>query len=53
MPTDCISKNGLPPKCSGAVDGDWDPTGIIPVFVFSGIPFGIIEMIRRVIPQQV
>lgn len=53
FPTECVSENGLPPKCTGAIAGDWDPIGIIPIFVFSGIPYGIIEMIRRVIPQQI
>ncbi len=53
MPTDCESKHGLPPKCVSGVDGNWDPTNIIPIFVFSGIPYGVVEMIRRVIPQQV
>ena len=53
MPTKCISKDGLPPVCTGAIAGDWDPLGIIPIFVFSGIPFGGIELIRRVIPQKI
>lgn len=53
MPTKCISKDGLPPVCTGAIDGDWDPVGIIPIFVVSGIPFGGIELIRRVIPQKI
>jgi hypothetical protein len=53
MPTECISEDGLPPKCTGAIAGDWDPVGIIPIFVFSGIPFGGIELIRRVIPQKI
>ena len=53
MPTKCITKDGLPPTCSGAIAGDWDPVGIIPIFVFSGIPFGGIELIRRVIPQKI
>lgn len=53
MPTKCVSKDGLPPVCTGAVAGDWDPVGIIPIFVFSGIPFGGIELIRRVIPQKI
>ena len=53
MPTECITKDGLPPKCTGAIAGDWDPVGIIPIFVFSGIPFGGIELIRRVIPQKI
>ena len=53
MPTKCISTDGLPPVCTGAVAGDWDPLGIIPIFVFSGIPFGGIELIRRVIPQKI
>ena len=53
MPSKCISTDGLPPVCTGAVAGDWDPLGIIPIFVFSGIPFGGIELIRRVIPQKI
>ena len=53
MPTKCKSKDGLPPKCTGAVAGDWDPIGILPIFVFSGIPYGAIELIRRIIPQQI
>ena len=51
-PNVCVRRVLLPPKCSGAISGNWNPLGIIPIFVFSGIPYGIIEMIRRVIPQQ-
>ena len=53
MPTTCVSKDGMPPKCTGAIAGDWDPIGIIPVFVFGGIPYGVIEIVRRIIPQQI
>jgi hypothetical protein len=53
FPTTCVTKNLLPPVCTGATAGNWDPAGIIPVFVFSGIPFGAIEIVRRIIPQQI
>ena len=53
MPTKCVSTNGLPPVCTGNVNGDWNPIGILPVYVFSGIPYGGIELIRRVIPQRI
>ena len=43
----------LPPVCKGAVAGNWDPVGIIPIFVFSGIPYGAVEIVRRIIPQQI
>lgn len=53
FPTNCISKNLLPPVCTGAIAGNWDPVGIIPIYVFSGIPYGSIEIVRRIIPQQI
>lgn len=53
FPTKCVSIDLLPPKCTGAIAGNWDPVGIIPIFVFSGIPFGAIEIVRRIIPQQI
>jgi hypothetical protein len=53
FPTKCVTKDLLPPVCTGATAGNWDPAGIIPVFVFSGIPFGAIEIVRRIIPQQI
>eukprot|EP01038_Epipyxis_sp_PR26KG_P015649 gene15649-21160_t len=52
FPTHCTSHNGLPPVCTGAKAGNWNPSGIIPIFVFAGIPYGAIELIRRIIPQQ-
>eukprot|EP01038_Epipyxis_sp_PR26KG_P007208 gene7208-9836_t len=52
FPSKCKSHNGLPPECTGAKDGNWNPVGILPIFIFSGIPYGIIELIRRIIPQQ-
>ena len=53
MPTNCVQTGLTPPKCTGAIAGTWDILQIIPIFVFGGIPYGIIEMIRRVIPQQI
>ena len=53
FPTQCVSVDGLPPKCTGAVAGDWDPVGIFPIFILSGLPYGVIEIIRRIIPQQI
>ena len=53
FPTTCVSKDMLPPVCTGAIPGNWDPVGIIPIFVFSGIPYGAVEIVRRIIPQQI
>lgn len=53
FPTSCVSKNGLPPVCTGAIAGNWDPSGIIIIFVLAGIPNGAIEIVRRIIPQQI
>jgi len=53
FPTKCVSTDGLPPKCTGAIAGDWNPIGIMPIYILSGIPFGAIEIIRRIIPQQI
>ena len=53
FPTSCVTTGLLPPVCTGAVAGNWNPVGIIPIFVFSGIPFGAIEIVRRIIPQQI
>ena len=52
FPSKCVSRDLLPPSCTGAIAGDWDPIGIIPIFVFAGIPNGCIEIVRRIIPQQ-
>jgi len=53
FPTSCTSNGLAPPICTGATPGNWDPVGIIPIFVFSGIPYGSIEIVRRIIPQQI
>lgn len=52
-PTNCTSTGGLPPVCTGAKSGHWNPIGIFPIFILSGIPYGSIEIIRRIIPQQI
>lgn len=53
FPSKCLSRAPLPPTCSGSVAGDWDPVGILPIFVFAGVPHGCIEIVRRIIPQQI
>ena len=53
MPSTCVTVGVKPPKCTGAISGTWNILQIFPIFIFGGIPYGIIEMIRRVIPQQI
>ncbi|KAF2170982.1 hypothetical protein M409DRAFT_18954 [Zasmidium cellare ATCC 36951] len=33
--------------------GDWDTDGIIPIYCITGIAYGMVELIRRVIPRDI
>ena len=33
--------------------GSWDPDAIFPIYVLSGIAYGMVELIRRVIPRDI
>ncbi|PWY99501.1 hypothetical protein BCV70DRAFT_119590 [Testicularia cyperi] len=33
--------------------GSWDPNGLFPIYVVSGISYGTVELIRRVIPRDI
>lgn len=33
--------------------GNWDPNAIFPIWMLAGIAYGMVELIRRVIPADV
>lgn len=33
--------------------GTWNPNGLFPIYVISGIAYGMVELIRRVIPRDI
>ena len=33
--------------------GSWDPNGLFPIYTISGISYGTVELIRRVIPRDI
>lgn len=44
------------PKTAGdrtPVYGNWDPNALFPIYMLTGIFFGMVELIRRVIPRDI
>jgi hypothetical protein len=35
------------------VYGSWDPNALFPIYMLTGIFFGMVELIRRVIPRDI
>ncbi|KAG7095681.1 hypothetical protein E1B28_006396 [Marasmius oreades] len=33
--------------------GDWNPNGLFPIYIVSGVSYGTVELIRRVIPKDI
>ncbi|KAJ7281053.1 major facilitator superfamily domain-containing protein [Mycena rebaudengoi] len=33
--------------------GNWDPNGLFPIYIISGVAYGMVELIRRVIPRDI
>jgi MFS family permease len=33
--------------------GSWNPNGLFPIYIISGISYGMVELIRRVIPRDI
>jgi hypothetical protein len=33
--------------------GTWNPNGLFPVYIISGVSYGMVELIRRVIPRDI
>ncbi|KAF8316251.1 uncharacterized protein EI90DRAFT_3134536 [Cantharellus anzutake] len=33
--------------------GSWNPNGLFPIYIISGIAYGMVELIRRVIPRDI
>jgi hypothetical protein len=33
--------------------GNWNPNGLFPVYIISGVSYGMVELIRRVIPRDI
>ncbi|KAF8313949.1 major facilitator superfamily domain-containing protein [Cantharellus anzutake] len=33
--------------------GDWNPNGLFPIYIVAGIAYGMVELIRRVIPRDI
>jgi hypothetical protein len=33
--------------------GTWNPNGLFPIYIISGVAYGMVELIRRVIPRDI
>lgn len=46
---------GKPKNMNGGKEkyGSWDPDGLFPIYIISGIAYGMVELIRRVIPRNI
>jgi hypothetical protein len=33
--------------------GSWSPNGLFPIYIISGVAYGMVELIRRVIPRNI
>lgn len=33
--------------------GSWNPNGLFPIYIISGVAYGMVELIRRVIPRNI
>jgi hypothetical protein len=33
--------------------GTWNPNGLFPIYIISGVAYGMVELIRRVIPRNI
>ncbi|KAJ9113870.1 hypothetical protein QFC19_000063 [Naganishia cerealis] len=52
----CDAATGGKPKMANGGKtkyGSWNPNGLFPIYVISGIAYGMVELIRRVIPRDI
>lgn len=52
----CDAATGGKPKMSNGGKtkyGSWNPNGLFPIYIISGISYGMVELIRRVIPRDI
>jgi hypothetical protein len=52
----CDAATGGKPKMSNGGKtkyGTWNPNGLFPIYIISGIAYGMVELIRRVIPRDI
>ena len=52
----CDAATGGKPKMANGGKtkyGTWNPNGLFPIYIISGIAYGMVELIRRVIPRDI